>query len=61
VCSIAAAAHKMGIAGLVVPDSNVQEAAVVEGLAVYGFKYLSEVADSEQARALSAGRWRAQI
>jgi len=40
-----AAAHKMGIAGLVVPDSNVQEAAVVEGLAVYGFKYLSEVAD----------------
>jgi len=32
----------MGIAGLVVPDSNVQEAAVVEGLAVYGFKYLSK-------------------
>jgi magnesium chelatase family protein len=45
VLPIAAAAHKMGIAGLVVPDSNVQEAAVVEGLAVYGFKYLSEVAD----------------
>jgi len=31
VLPIAAAAHKMGIAGLVVPDSNVQEAAVVKG------------------------------
>lgn len=45
VLSIAAAAHNLGIAGLVVPSDNAQEAAVVEGLAVYGFKYLSEVVD----------------
>ena len=45
VLPIAAAAHNMGIAGLVVPVDNAQEAAVVQGLAVYGFKYLSEVAD----------------
>jgi len=42
--SIAAAAHNLGIAGPV-PSDNAQEAAVVEGLAVYGFKYLSEVVD----------------
>lgn len=45
VLPIAAAAQRMGIAGLVVPESNIQEAAVVQGLAVYGFKYLSEVGD----------------
>lgn len=45
VLPIAAAAHNMGIAGLVVPVDNAREAAVVQGLAVYGFKYLSEVAD----------------
>jgi magnesium chelatase family protein len=45
VLPIAAAAQNMGIAGLVVPADNGQEAAVVEGLAVYGFKYLSEVAN----------------
>jgi magnesium chelatase family protein len=45
VLPIAAAAHKMGITGLVVPADNAQEAAVVEGLTVYGFKTLSEVAD----------------
>lgn len=45
VLPIAAAAQKMGISGLVVPDSNAREAAAVQGLAVYGFKYLSEVAD----------------
>lgn len=45
VLPIAAAAHNMGIAGLIVPADNAQEAAVVQGLAVYGFKYLSEVAD----------------
>ena len=45
VLPIAAAAHKMGVAGLVVPYDNAQEAALVQGLAVYGFKYLSEVAD----------------
>jgi magnesium chelatase family protein len=35
----------LGIAGLVVPESNVREAAVVEGLAVYGFKNLQAVTD----------------
>jgi len=45
VLPIAAAAHKMGITGLVVPVDNAQEAALVKGLAVYGFKYLSEVVD----------------
>ena len=42
---IAATAQNMGIAGLVVPCDNAQEAAVVEGLAVYAFKSLSHVAD----------------
>jgi magnesium chelatase family protein len=45
VLPIAATAQKMGIAGLVVPIDNAQEAAVVEGLTVYGCKNLSEVAD----------------
>ncbi len=45
VLPIAAAAQKMGIAGLVIPADNAQEAAVVEGLAVYGCKHLSEVVD----------------
>ncbi|MGD2184287.1 YifB family Mg chelatase-like AAA ATPase [Lusitaniella coriacea] len=45
VLPIAAAAYKMGITGLVVPADNAQEAAVVEGLAVYGFKHLSEITD----------------
>ncbi|NJM72828.1 MAG: YifB family Mg chelatase-like AAA ATPase [Scytonema sp. RU_4_4] len=45
VLPIAATAQKMGITGLVVPADNAQEAAVVEGLAVYGFKNLSEVTD----------------
>lgn len=45
VLPIAAAAQAMGISGLVVPIDNAQEAAVVEGLVVYGFKHLSEVAD----------------
>jgi magnesium chelatase family protein len=45
VLPIAATAQKMGIVGLVVPADNAQEAAVVEGLAVYGFKNISEVTD----------------
>jgi len=45
VLPIAAAAQNMGIVGLVVPVDNAQEAAVVQGLVVYGFKQLSEVAD----------------
>ena len=43
VLPIAAAAQKMGIAGLVVPKDNAQEAAVVQGLKVYGFEHLTEV------------------
>ncbi len=43
VLPIAAAAQKMGIAGLVIPADNAQEAAVVQGLAVYGCKHLSDV------------------
>lgn len=45
VLPIAATAEKMGIAGLIVPIDNAQEAAVVEGLTVYGFKNISDVAD----------------
>ncbi|MDB9312250.1 YifB family Mg chelatase-like AAA ATPase [Spirulina sp. CS-785/01] len=41
---IAATAKRLGITGLVVPEDNAAEAAVVEGLAVYGFKHLSQVA-----------------
>lgn len=45
VLPIAATAEKMGIAGLIVPADNAQEAAVVEGLTVYGFSNISDVAD----------------
>ena len=45
VLPIAAAAQKMGITGLVVPAGNVREAAVVEGLSVYGLQSIWEVAD----------------
>lgn len=45
VLPIAVAAQKMGITGLVVPEDNVQEAAVVQGLSVYGFKSLLDVTD----------------
>ncbi|MGK7878331.1 MAG: YifB family Mg chelatase-like AAA ATPase [Xenococcaceae cyanobacterium] len=45
VLPVAAAAKPLGIAGLVVPADNAQEAAVVKDLPVYGFKHLSEVAD----------------
>jgi len=44
VLPIAATAKKMGMAGIVVPADNAQEAAVVDGLAVYGFHHLAEVA-----------------
>ncbi|MEC4815886.1 MAG: YifB family Mg chelatase-like AAA ATPase [Scytonema sp. PMC 1069.18] len=43
VLPIAATACKMGITGLVVPADNAQEAALVEGLEVYGFHSLVEV------------------
>lgn len=45
VLAIAAAAKQLGISGLVVPADNAREAAVVKGLAVFGFKHLSEVGD----------------
>lgn len=43
VLAIAAAAKRLGISSLVVPADNVREAAVVQGIKVYGFKHLSEV------------------
>ncbi|MBK1987723.1 YifB family Mg chelatase-like AAA ATPase [Sphaerospermopsis aphanizomenoides BCCUSP55] len=43
VLPIAATAKKMGITGLVVPIDNVQEAAVVEGLDVYGCSNITDV------------------
>lgn len=43
VLAIAAAAEQLGITGLVVPHNNAMEAAVVDGLTVYGFRHLSEV------------------
>ncbi|ERT03974.1 sigma-54 interaction domain protein [Lyngbya aestuarii BL J] len=45
VLPIATAASKMGITGLVVPEDNAQEAAIVEDVSVYGFKTIFEVAD----------------
>ena len=45
VLPIAAAAQKLGIVGLVVPADNAREAAVVQGLEVYGFSHLADVAD----------------
>jgi magnesium chelatase family protein len=45
VMAIAAAAPKLGIKGLIVPEANAYEAAVVPGLEVYGFQQLSEVVD----------------
>ncbi len=45
VLAIAATAKQLGIKGLVVPIDNAREAAVVQGLDVYGFKHLSEVTD----------------
>jgi magnesium chelatase family protein len=43
VLPIAATAQKMGITGLVVPVDNAQEASVVKGLTVYGFKNIIDV------------------
>ncbi|MEM6519648.1 MAG: YifB family Mg chelatase-like AAA ATPase [Cyanobacteria bacterium P01_C01_bin.70] len=45
VLAIAAAARSLGIKGVVVPQDNAREAAVVPGLEVYGFKHLSDIAD----------------
>lgn len=43
VLPIAAAARQLGMAGLVVPQDNAQEAALVEGLKVFGFRHLADV------------------
>ena len=45
VLPIAAAARNMGIAGLIVPSGNAQEAAVVNEVSVYGFENLKQVAN----------------
>ena len=45
VLPIAAAASKMGIAGLILPQGNATEAAVVKDIDVYGFTNLKQVAD----------------
>lgn len=45
VLAIAAAVQQLGIQRLVVPANNAREAAVVKGLAVYGFQSLMEVTD----------------
>ncbi|MEB3308838.1 MAG: YifB family Mg chelatase-like AAA ATPase [Snowella sp.] len=44
VLAIAARAEQLGFMGMVVPADNAQEAAVVKGISVYGFKHISEVA-----------------
>lgn len=44
VLPIAAVAQKLGFQGLVVPEDNAPEAAIVKGLAVYGFSHLRDVA-----------------
>ncbi|OAB57887.1 magnesium chelatase [Phormidium willei BDU 130791] len=43
VLPIAAAAAEMGMTGLVVPEANAKEAAVIGGLSVYGFGSVAEV------------------
>ena len=45
VLPIAAAASKMGIAGLILPLGNAREAAVVKEISVYGFTNIRQVAD----------------
>lgn len=45
VLAIAATANQLGIKGVVVPADNAREAGVVQGLQVYGFQHISEVAD----------------
>ncbi|GAB4149739.1 MAG: YifB family Mg chelatase-like AAA ATPase [Cyanobacteria bacterium J069] len=45
VLAIAATAKQLGMRGIIVPTDNACEAALVQGLDVYGFQHLSEVAD----------------
>ncbi|MBT9314136.1 YifB family Mg chelatase-like AAA ATPase [Leptothoe spongobia] len=45
VMAMAAAAPQLGINGLIVPEDNAQEAAVVPDLEVYGFKTIADVVE----------------
>ncbi|MEO0458573.1 MAG: YifB family Mg chelatase-like AAA ATPase [Cyanobacteria bacterium P01_A01_bin.114] len=45
VLAIAAAAQRLGIKGLILPEANAREAAVVPGIEVYGFDQISAVVD----------------
>lgn len=45
VLPIAATARDLGLEGVIVPLDNAQEAALVEGLKVYGFKHIADVAN----------------
>ena len=45
VLPIAATARDLGLEGIIVPQDNAQEAALVEGLKVYGFKHIADVAN----------------
>jgi magnesium chelatase family protein len=45
VLPIAATTQKLGFKGIVVPQANAHEAAVVSGLKVYGFETVAQVAD----------------
>lgn len=45
VLPIAAAAHRLGIKGLIVPSDNAREASVVKGLRVFGFDHLAQVGE----------------
>jgi magnesium chelatase family protein len=45
VLAIAAAAKQLKMRGILVPADNAREAALVQGIDVYGFQHLSEVAD----------------
>ncbi|MEG4863382.1 MULTISPECIES: YifB family Mg chelatase-like AAA ATPase [unclassified Microcoleus] len=45
VLPIAAAAAKMGVSGLIVPAGNAEEAALVQGISVYGFENIFAVTD----------------
>ena len=45
VMAMAAAAPQLGIQGLIVPEDNAEEGAVVPDLSVYGFKTIAEVVE----------------
>lgn len=45
VLPMAVTASKLGFTGIIVPKTNAQEAAVVEGIKVYGFNNITEIAE----------------